>query len=92
MKSFYKWIIAANVICAGFEHSQALLPSDINATVSGTTTFDNNSGLYTYNYSITNYGGSPKVADEFHIPLRGASILNITAPAGWEGTVNRGNR
>ena len=89
MKSFYKWIIAANVICAGFAHSQALLPSDINATISGTTTFDNNSGLYTYNYSITNYGGSPKVADEFHIPLRGASILNITAPAGWEGTVNR---
>lgn len=64
-------------------------PNDIRATVNGTTSFDNNTGLYTYRYSVTNYGDSPKPVHEFHIPLRGATILNIASPAGWEAALNR---
>jgi hypothetical protein len=64
-------------------------PGNIRAIVKGTTSFDKKTGLYTYDYSITNYGDSPKSVHEFHIPLRGATILNLVSPPGWEAAVNR---
>lgn len=64
------------------------LEKNISATVASTTSFDKDTGLYTYRYAITNYGESPKDVDEFYIPLRGATVLNIVAPAGWRGSVN----
>src|SRR5215203_831385 len=60
------------------------LASDINANVAVVTAFDTNSGLYTYRYTITNFGDSSRNLHEFHIPLRGAAIVNVQAPAGWE--------
>ncbi len=65
------------------------LPSNISATVVGVTSFDNATGLYTYRYSVTNYGESSKPVHELFIPLRGASVLNVTAPSGWEGSINK---
>ena len=65
------------------------MPNNINATVTVATSFDVSTGLYTYRYSVTNFGDSPKSVHEFYIPLRGATVLNITAPTGWEGSVNK---
>jgi hypothetical protein len=67
----------------------AELPNNISASISGTTSFDSNTGLYTYNYSITNYDESPLPVHEFYIPLRDASVLNLVTPPGWEGSVNK---
>lgn len=88
MKFFATCALVLSVIPSG-AFAAVELPGNIRATVNGTTSFDNNTGLYTYNYSITNYGDSPKSVDEFYIPLRGATILNVVSPAGWEAGVNR---
>lgn len=63
--------------------------NDISANVAVTTSFEKDTGLYTYRYTITNYGESTKLLHSFHIPIRGASVLNIVAPEGWEGSVNQ---
>lgn len=87
-----KFLIALAMLFLAFV-SQAFAAvereNDISANVAVTTSFDNNTGLYTYRYTITNYGESTKLLDDFHIPLRGASVLNIVAPEGWEGSVNQ---
>lgn len=88
MKFFATCALVLSVISSG-AFAAVELPSNIRAKVNGTTSFDNNTGLYTYNYSVTNYGDSPKSVHEFHIPLRGATILNLVSPAGWEAAVNR---
>jgi hypothetical protein len=85
MRSLLAWILAlllATPSMAGVE-----LANDIRANVSVVTSFDSNTGLYTYRYTITNHAQSTKLLHEFHIPLRGASILNVQAPWGWEGYV-----
>ncbi|HEU4851521.1 MAG TPA: hypothetical protein VFT37_05135 [Telluria sp.] len=88
MKFFATCALVLSVISSG-AFAAVESPGNIRATVNGTTSFDNNTGLYTYRYSITNYGDSPKSVHEFHIPLRGATILNVVSPAGWEASVNR---
>lgn len=60
--------------------------NNISANVAVVTSFDTSTGLYTYRYSVTNFGESSKLLHEFHIPLRGASVLNVQAPSGWEGS------
>jgi hypothetical protein len=65
-----------------------LRASDVSVGVSVATSFDTNTGLYTYRYTVTNYGDSDKPVHEFHVPLRGAVATNITAPPGWDGAVN----
>ena len=85
MRFLFAWamsLVLMTPAMAGVE-----LASNISANVAVVTTFDTNTGLYTYRYTITNFGESRKVLHEFHIPLRGASVLNIQAPTGWEGSV-----
>jgi hypothetical protein len=91
MRFFITWAL---VIFASLSHAIAgvELPNNVSANVIGTTSFDNVTGLYTYRYSIANDGQSPKPVHEIHIPLRGASILNIVAPIGWEGSVNKSQK
>jgi hypothetical protein len=82
MRYLFAWVLSFVLMSpamAGVE-----LASNISANVAVVTSFDTNTGLYAYRYTITNYGESSKNLHEFHIPLRGASILNVQAPAGWE--------
>lgn len=90
MKFIITWALVA-LAFAFFPNAFAAVErrDNISATVTAAVSLDNNTGLYTYRYTITNYGESPKLLDEFYIPLRGATVLNIVAPAGWEGSVNR---
>jgi hypothetical protein len=80
------WLWLAFLPCVSAAVEMA---NNIHAQVTVATSFDANTGLYTYRYSVTNYGDSPKPVHEFHIPLRGSTVLNITAPRGWEGNVNK---
>lgn len=85
MRFFLAWICAlvlATPSVAGVERA-----NDIHADVSVATSFDAGTGLYTYRYSIANHAESTRLLHEFHIPLRGASVLNVQAPMGWEGSV-----
>ena len=70
-------------------HGQTFLSADVNAVLTGTTSLDANTGLYTYKYSVTNYGDSKKLANTFYIPLKGANIINLTVPRGWSGSIFR---
>jgi hypothetical protein len=83
--------IWALVFFAFFSSASAAveLPGNISASVSGTTSFDSNTGLYTYHYAITNHGESPRPVHELYISLRDASVSNIVTPPGWEGSVNK---
>lgn len=61
---------------------------DINAAAAVSVSFNKNTGLFTYAYTVSNDRASSKSLDAIHIPLRGATIVNIRAPAGWSGSVN----
>ena len=82
MRSLFAWVLSFVLLSPAMAWVE--LASHISANVAVVTSFDTDTGLYTYQYTITNHGESSKNLHEFHIPLRGASILNVQAPAGWE--------
>lgn len=63
------------------------LPNKVVVTAAAAVTFDRDTGLYTYAYTFTSTAQSVQQVDVVSIPLRGATIVNVRAPAGWDGVV-----
>lgn len=69
------------------------LPNKVNIGATVNITYDKNSGLFTYVYTITNYADATQELVSIDIPLRGATILNIKSPRGWWAlNTSAGNR
>lgn len=73
----------------GVAQTAVVLPSTVKAEVRSSWVFDKSTGLYVYTFSLVNFGDSPLLAHEFHVSLRGANVVSMSAPPGWESSVNR---
>lgn len=85
-------ICALALLLGGRADAQLDLRNRLTATLAPAVTFDTNTGLFRYMYTITNSTGSLQEIDSFDIPLRGANIVNIAAPRGWNGAVGPDGR
>ncbi len=68
-------------------------PNKVRVAVDLKVTFDADSGLYTYAYTLTNRRGASQDLSDFDLPLRGATVVNVKSPRGWWALVtSTGNR
>jgi hypothetical protein len=70
--------------------SSALAAISSNAVlVSGSVqvVYDANRGLYTYSYTFANALSSALEVSSVLIPLNGSTVVNVTPPVGWQGSV-----
>jgi hypothetical protein len=58
-------------------------PNQVLVTAAVTTTFDQQTGLYRYDYVFRNDPTSALEVATILIPLSGAAVERVTAPAGW---------
>lgn len=82
---------------AAFALVVALLPmlaeaqSDVRnkvvVTSSASVTYDSNTGLFTYLYSVASGAASQQEVESFYVPLRGTTAVNLQAPMGWTATL-----
>jgi hypothetical protein len=81
--------LAVAGLACGLVVAQALPnPSQVNVSVNATAAYDPNTGLFTYSYAVTNFADAALEVDDFVIPLRGTSVINVQSPAGWESLLH----
>lgn len=73
--------------------AQIQLPraNQVNVSVLSSVSYNRDTGLFTYSYSLSNFADAAREVSAFHIPLRGTSIVNIVSPAGWESMLSFDN-
>ena len=64
------------------------LPNQVSVAVTPEVTYDINTGLFTYSYSLASMSNSAQNVAGYFVPLRGATATNLRAPRGWSATVN----
>jgi hypothetical protein len=71
--------------------AQVLVPptpaNQLSVGVATHVTYDSASGLYTYNYTLTNAGTSQQAAWLFALQLNGA-VTSSSSPAGWSSAIH----
>ena len=66
-----------------FASAQGDVRNKLAATAAATVTYDSNTGLFTYTYVLTSGPQSLQEIESFYVPLRGTTVVNLRAPAGW---------
>jgi hypothetical protein len=79
---------AAATVCVPAAAQTLPSPNQVNVSVAATTVYDQNTGLFTYNYTLTNFSGALLEVDSFVVPLRLTSIVNVQSPPGWESVLH----
>ena len=65
-------------------------PNRVEVTVAANVTYDRDTGLFTYAYTLTSTAQSVQEVAGFYVPLRGgANVINLKAPPGWTSGVHR---
>lgn len=92
MSRRYRFVISVSLLCS-LSPSAApqnavndIIGNQIAVSVRATTSFDNNTGIYTYSYQLTNSNGSAEAVESFSVRVGGVimpDVLNSTSPAGW---------
>lgn len=85
-------ICALALLLGSRADAQLDLRNRLLATLAPVVTFDSNTGLFHYTYSLSSSTASLQEIDSFEILLRGANILNISSPRGWSGAVGPDGR
>jgi hypothetical protein len=81
--------LAVNGLACALVVAQTLpTPSQVNVSVNATVAYDPNTGMFTYSYTLTNFADAALEVDDFVIPLRATSVINVQSPAGWESLLH----
>ena len=80
------------LLLVGRADAQLDMRNRLVADLTPTVTYDYNSGLFKYSYTIASSTQSLQEIDLFEIPLRGSNVVKITSPRGWSGNISPDGR
>lgn len=72
--------------------AQAEAGNKISVTATSIVTYDRDTGLFTYTYSLSSGGESLQEIDSLKVATPSGVALNVRAPKGWTGDVRRDGR
>lgn len=76
-------IVAVSLSMVSVANAQVKKANEVQVTNMSAASYTAESGLFTYSYTFSNGGSAALEVSEIHIPLRGATVLNIQSPPGW---------